>query len=334
MADVMPFLENVLRGKNVPRERMIEVAHHYELFGGVSPINAQNRALIAALRPELDAHGVKLPIYWGNRNWHPMLADTLRQMRADGIRHALAYFTSAYSSYSGCRQYREDLARASAEVGEGAPEFSVLRKFYNHPAFVTANARNVREALGKLPAAGRAKAHLAFTAHSIPMSMAEGCMYEAQLADACALVAAEAGVADWKLVYQSRSGPPTQPWLGPDICDHLREAAERGIADAVICPIGFVSDHLEVLYDLDTEAVNVAKELGINLARAATAGNDPAIVGMIRELIVERITGAKEKRAVGPRGASHDVCPANCCLPPARPAQRPGVAGGGGRPGA
>ncbi|HEV7297900.1 MAG TPA: ferrochelatase [Tepidisphaeraceae bacterium] len=313
MDDVMPFLENVLRGRNVPRERMIEVSHHYEQFGGVSPLNGQNRALIAALRQELDANDISLPIYWGNRNWHPMLPDTLRQMKQDGIRHALAFFTSAYSSYSGCRQYRENIAKAQEEVGEGVPQVSLLRKFYNHPGFVETNAELVREALNEIPTDRHAAAHIAFTAHSIPMAMAKGSMYEAQLTDTCGLIAGEVGTGNWQLVYQSRSGPPTQPWLEPDILDHLRSLHERGVRDVVISPVGFVSDHMEVLYDLDTEAKDLAAELGMTLVRAKTVGTHPRFVAMIRELIVERMTDG-DRPFLGARGPSHDVCPANCCI--------------------
>lgn len=313
MDDVAPFLENVLRGKSVPRERMLAVAHHYELFGGVSPINQQNRDLIAALRRELDAHGPALPIYWGNRNWRPMLADTLRQMAADGVTHALAYITSAYNSYSGCRQYREDIARAQAEVGTAAPRVSALRKFYNHPGFIAANSDHVSAALEQLPPARRADAEIAFTAHSIPENMARGSAYEAQLLETARLVADTVGVARWKLVYQSRSGPPTQPWLGPDICDHLREARAAGVTDMVIAPIGFVSDHVEVIFDLDTEALQVAEAIGLRVVRAATAGVHPAFVTMIRELIVERTDGGA-RRFLGTGGANHDECPLDCCL--------------------
>jgi protoporphyrin/coproporphyrin ferrochelatase len=313
--DVMPFLENVLRGRNVPRERMLEVAHHYERFGGVSPLNGQNRALIAALREELHANGPNLPIYWGNRNWHPLLADTLRQMSGDRVRHALAFVTSAYSSYSGCRQYHEDVARAQAEVGPDAPRVSFLRKFYNHPGFVAANTEHVRAALGQLPAERRSRAHIAFTAHSIPESMARASRYEGQLNEACRLVAEGLEQPRWQLVYQSRSGPPTQPWLEPDIGDHLRALRAAGVEDVVIAPIGFLSDHIEVLYDLDVEARHLAAALGLNMARAATVGVHPAFVGMIRDLIAERVTGSAERRVLGTLGAGSDVCPVDCCLP-------------------
>jgi ferrochelatase len=312
--EVMPFLENVLRGRNVPRERMLEVAHHYELFGGVSPINGQNRALIAALGKELSASDLDLPIYWGNRNWHPLLADTLRQMRDDGRRRALAFVTSAYSSYSGCRQYREDIERAREVVGAGAPQVDKLRVFYNHPGFVSPNVENLRAALARIPYERRREASVAFTAHSIPLSMASGCDYEAQLLETCRLVADGAGHSRWQLVFQSRSGSPAQPWLEPDICDHLRELKRAGATDVVVAPVGFISDHMEVLYDLDTEARQVAEEIELNLVRAATVGTHPTFIGMIRDLIVERQTCADVRPALGARGAKEDVCPADCCL--------------------
>jgi protoporphyrin/coproporphyrin ferrochelatase len=312
--EVMPFLENVLRGRNVPRERMVQVAHHYEMFGGVSPINGQNRELIAALERELSESNLALPIYWGNRNWHPLLADTLRQMRADGIRRALAFVTSAYSSYSGCRQYREDIERAREAVGEGAPPVDKLRVFYNHPGFIAPNVENLQAALAQIPAERRVDARVAFTAHSIPLSMASTCDYQAQLLETCRLVAEGAGHARWQLVFQSRSGSPAQPWLEPDICDHLRELKRTGATDVIVAPVGFISDHMEVLYDLDTEARQVADELGLNLVRAATVGTHPTFIKMIRELIVERQTCADARPALGARGASHDVCPADCCL--------------------
>ncbi|MEO8394228.1 MAG: ferrochelatase [Chloroflexota bacterium] len=313
MDEVLPFLENVLRGKNVPHERMLHVARHYELFGGVSPINAQNRAMIAALEQELCAHEMKLPIYWGNRNWQPYLADTLRQMRADGIQHALAFFTSAYSSYSGCRQYREDIQRAQAEVGIGAPQVDKLRVFYNHPGFIAANVERVCAAFEQIPPERRDKTTLIFTAHSIPLSMAEHSDYVAQLEETSRLVAEGAGHADWQLAYQSRSGSPRQPWLEPDIKVALRDLHASGTRDVVVMPIGFISDHMEVLYDLDTEARQLSSELGLNMIRAATAGTHPAFVAMIRELIVERMNGG-EKRALGLVAADHDSCPADCCL--------------------
>jgi protoporphyrin/coproporphyrin ferrochelatase len=312
--DVIPFLENVTRGRNIPRERLAEVGHHYDLFGGVSPINRQNRELIAALEAELAAHGIELPVYFGNRNWHPHLADTIRDMRDDGVRRALAFFTSAFSSYSGCRQYREDIYRSQAEAGADAPEVLKLRAFYNHPGFVEANADRVRESLEAIPGGRRAVAHLVFTAHSIPSAMAAQCRYEDQLAETSRLVAEAVGAHDYSVVYQSRSGAPHIPWLEPDVSDRLRELRDEGVTDVVISPVGFVSDHTEVLYDLDVEAAETARGLGLTMVRAGAAGTHPAFVAMIRELIQERLTGA-DRRAVGRFGPSHEVCPSSCCLP-------------------
>ncbi len=314
MDDVMPFLENVLRGRNVPRERMLAVARHYELFGGVSPINQRNRDLIAALRQSLDAHGIALPLYWGNRNWHPLLPDTLREMARDGRRHALAYITSAYSSYSGCRQYLEDIECAQREVGPDAPAVSALRKFYNHPDFIRANADRVRAALATIPAPQQSEAAVIFTAHSIPLSMAQNSRYVSQLREAGRLIAQEVGIGDrWQLAYQSRSGPPSQPWLEPDICDTLRVLKDEGEEAVVVAPIGFLSDHVEVLYDLDVEARQLADNLGITMARAQTVGTHPAFVDMIRQLIIERIQPGTERRFLGSEGASPDTCGADCC---------------------
>ena len=315
MDDVIPFLENVTRGRNIPRERLEEVAQHYELFGGVSPINAQNRALIDALRTELDAHGIGLPIYFGNRNWHPLLADTLREMAEEGVERALAFFTSAYSSYSGCRQYRENLYDAQQVVGPTAPEVLKTRMFFNHPGWVEANADHLRDALGHIPAGRRDGAHVAFSAHSIPLAMAQACRYEAQLQESARLVAETAGAGDTALVYQSRSGPPHVPWLEPDILDHLRRLRQRGVEDVVVAPVGFVSDHLEVLYDLDVEAAGLAGELGLNVVRASTASTHPAFVAMIRELIQERLDPGIPRRALGRFAPGQDVCPTDCCLP-------------------
>jgi len=312
MDDVMPFLENVLRGRNVPRERMVGVAKHYELFGGVSPINGENRKLIAALDKELETKGPRLPIYFGNRNWHPMLADTLREMRADGVKNALAFVTSAYSSYSSCRQYLEDIERARDSVGPDAPRVEKLRAFYNHPGFIEANVANVRAALEQIPEARRSQAQIAFTAHSIPESMAKNCDYEAQLRDTSRLISDRLDVKDWRLVFQSRSGSPAQPWLGPDVCDHLREL--RGVKDVVVAPIGFVSDHMEIIYDLDTEARALSQKLGLNMIRAATAGTHPAFIEMIRELIMERIEPGREQRSVGANGPRPHQCAVDCCL--------------------
>lgn len=314
--DVIPFLENVLRGRNVPRERMLAVAEHYYRFNGVSPLNAQNRQLITELEAELKRHGLSLPIYWGNRNWHPMLADTLRQMRTDGVRRALAFVTSAYGSYSGCRQYLEDLSRAEAEVGEGSPVVEKLRLFFNHPGFIEATVGRVEGALAQLSPAEVASVEWVFTAHSIPAAMAERSPYVEQLQEACRLVAVTLERARYRLAFQSRSGPPSQPWLEPDILDVLRQIGARHSARAVlVIPIGFLADHLEVLYDLDTEASQLASQLGLRMVRARTVGAHPRFVAMIRELIEERIAG-KKKLVLGSLEPSPDVCPPDCCSPP------------------
>lgn len=318
--DVIPFLENVLRGKNVPRERMLAVAEHYQHFGGVSPINEQNRQLLAAIEAELKRSGIQLPVYWGNRNWHPLLPDTLAKMKADGVRRAIAFFTSSFSSYSGCRQYRENIAAAQQVVGEGAPQIDKLRVFFNHPGFIEPMIERTQTALKQLPAERRDQAALLFSAHSIPLSMAGNCSYETQLREAARLIAEGAGHPQHQLVYQSRSGPPTQPWLEPDVGDVVRELAAAGATkDVVVVPVGFISDHMEVLYDLDHEAHDVAGELGLNLVRAGTVGTHPRFVTMIRELVEERISGG-ERLALGTLGPSHDVCPVDCCkYEPRRP---------------
>lgn len=287
MDDVIPFLENVLRGRNVPRERMLQVAHHYEMFGGVSPINQQNRNLIAALKEEFEREGLRLPIYWGNRNWRPLLPDTLRQMADDGIKNALAFVTSAYSSYSSCRQYLQNISDAQAAVGPDAPRVEKLRVFYKHPLFIEANVEQIRMALNRLGE----PTYLVFTAHSIPESMAMNCDYASQLGHTSALIARELPIEKWHLVYQSRSGSPMQPWLGPDVCEHLRMLRDEGVTDVVVAPIGFVSDHMEVVYDLDVEARRVADEIGMRMVRAQTAGTHPSFVRMIRELVMERVNG-------------------------------------------
>lgn len=322
--DVMPFLENVLRGKNVPQERMLEVAEHYHHFDGISPINEQNRHLMEAIRQDLRKHNVDLPIYWGNRNWHPLIPDALEEMKRDGIRKALAFFTSAYSCYSGCRQYRENIIHAQKEI-DGAPEVHKLRMFFNHPLYVEASADRIREAFSKVQAEQQPTTHFVFTAHSIPISMADGCKYSTQLKEACRLIMEEVGDFSWDLVYQSRSGPPSQPWLEPDVCDFLEDLGQRGVKDVVIMPVGFVSDHMEVLFDLDTEAKEKCDELGIRMQRAHAVGTHPSFIAMIRHLILERTEGA-EKLAIGQMPPNHDVCPVDCCLPgqrPGRPASRP-----------
>ena len=313
MEDVMPFLKNVLHGRNVPPERLREVAKHYEMFGGISPINGQNRDLIAALNKELAANGPNLPVYWGNRNWHPLLPDTLSQMAGDGIKRALAFVTAAYSSYSSCRQYLENIAAARAIVGSRAPVVEKLRAYHNHPLFIAANVENIRTAFGRIAESRRAKAKLVFTAHSIPQSMANNCRYEKQLTETGTLVAGALGHNSWRLVYQSRSGPPAQPWLGPDVCDYLKELKASGIEDVVVAPIGFVSDHMEVIYDLDTEATQLCREIGLNMVRASTPGTHPAFIKMIRELILERVENV-EPKSLGTQPQPENDCAANCCL--------------------
>lgn len=313
--DVMPFLRNVTRGRGVPDERLAEVAEHYYHFGGVSPINQQNRDLLAAL-------DVGLPKYWGNRNWAPMLADTVAQMRDDGVTSALGFATSAYGGYSSCRQYWEDIAAARAKVGPGAPEIAKLRQFHDHPGFVQPHADAVRTALGHLDPGRRPTTRLVFTAHSIPVSMAEtagphGGRYTDQLHETAGLVhAASAPDLTWDLVWQSRSGPPQVPWLEPDINDHLVALADQGVTDVVVSPIGFVSDHLEVIWDLDNEAKETAAKLGLGYARAGTPGTDPRFVAMVRELVLERTADHRRER-LGTLPI-WDVCPANCCAAPAR----------------
>lgn len=325
MNDVMPFLANVLRGRNVPAERLREVARHYVLFNGVSPINEQNRKLIAALKAELEASGPRLPIYWGNRNWHPMLVDTVRQMAADGVKRALAFVTSAYNSYSGCRQYLEDIDRARAAIGPNAPRIDKLRAFYNHPGFIEANVGSVSTALTCIPQERRADTQIVFTAHSIPRSMARHCDYEAQLQEAASLVAESVGekqsqaattekLRPHQLVYQSRSGSPAQPWLGPDILDHLKTLKSTTTTDVVVAPIGFVLDNMEIVYDVDTEARALCDHLGLKMIRAATVGKHPKFVRMIRELILERVEPETPQRFLGQRGPAHAICPPDRCL--------------------
>jgi ferrochelatase len=324
--DVLPFLENVTRGRGIPRERLVEVGAHYALFGGVSPINENNRTLVKALEHELATHGPRLPVYWGNRNWGPYLADTLQRMADDGIRHALAFLTSSVSSYSGCRQYREDIARAQAAVGERAPRVDRMRHYYNHPGFVTPMIERTRAALGRFEEGARGRTHLAFTAHSIPSTMnatsgPDGGAYASQLTETARLVAEAVGVPPerWRLVYQSRSGPPSIPWLEPDVGDHLEALHREQVREVVMVPIGFTSDHIEVLFDLDVQARQRAAALpGLRVERAATVGADPRFVTMVRELVVERMSGAAHRPSLGLHGPSHDVCPGTCCPAPAR----------------
>ncbi|MFE5665764.1 ferrochelatase [Streptomyces niveus] len=344
--DVVPFLANVTRGRGIPEERLKEVGQHYFLFGGVSPINEQNRVLLRALRADFAENGLELPVYWGNRNWAPYLTDTLREMTKDGRRRVAVLATSAYASYSGCRQYRENLAEALATLtdeGLQPPRVDKLRHYFNHPGFVRPMAESVLASLADLPEDVRAGAHLAFTTHSVPLAAAdtsgpvddhgEGGAYVAQHLDVARLITdtvrEETGVEHpWQLVYQSRSGAPHIPWLEPDICDHLQTVRDAGAPAVVMVPIGFVSDHMEVLYDLDTEATAKAAELGLPVRRSATVGADERFVAAVRDLLLERAATergrAVERCALGSLGPSHDLCPVGCC--PAR-TPRPAAAG-------
>jgi ferrochelatase len=328
--DVLPFLANVTRGRDVPPQRLAEVAEHYQHFGGRSPINDQNRALLAALRAELDAAGIAAPVAWANRNWDPYVVDALRELRNAGATRVAAVVTSAYSSYSGCRQYREDLAAAVAAVpadgGGPAPRLAKVRGYFDHPGFVTANAEAVVTALGTLPVPPGA-ARVVFVTHSVPVAMQDtsgpgGGQYVAQHRATSAAVADEVGrqvgrTPGWDLVFCSRSGPPHVPWTGPDVNDHLVALAAAGTPAVVLAPIGFVSDHMEVVFDLDTEARETADRLGLPVARAATAGTHPAFVAALRELLLER--AAAERGEDPPRpgrsslGALPDACVAGCC---------------------
>ncbi len=338
--DVLPFLENVTRGRGIPRERLAEVGQHYLGFGGVSPINAQNRALVAALEADFAAHGIDLPVYWGNRNWAPYLTDEMARVADDGRRRVIALLTSAYSSYSGCRQYREDLAAATAPLGDRAPAVDRVRHYFNHPGFVESMVAHTVAAVEELPVAVRDGARLVFVTHSVPTSMDDGSgpgggAYGEQHRDVARLVtagvaAATGGSPELDLVFCSRSGPPDQPWLEPDVNDHLEALSAAGVPAAVLVPIGFVSDHMEVKYDLDTEALATAARLALPVTRAATVGTGPRFVAAVRELVLERaavVRGEQPLRpALGALGPSHDICPAGCC-PNARAPQRPALCG-------
>jgi ferrochelatase len=321
--DVMPFLQNVTSGRSIPVERLEHVAEHYYLFGGVSPINKQCRDLATAIEGDLAAAGISLPVYWGNRNWQPYLADTLREMADAGVRRALAFVTSAYSSFSSCRQYLGDIERAIAEVGTAAPRVDKIRQYFNHPGFIEPFVTATAAAIESLPRAVQNDVDLVFTAHSIPAGMAAasgpaGGAYPAQLAEAARLVAqglvTQEGpqARSWRLAYQSRSGPPAQPWLGPDVSDGLEELARAGSRAVVVVPVGFVSDHMEVIFDLDVEASQTAQRLGLPMARAATPGTDRRFVAMVTELVAERVSGAP-RRALGSMGPGPDFCQNGCC---------------------
>ncbi|ATL68390.1 ferrochelatase [Nocardia terpenica] len=330
--DVLPFLENVTRGRGVPPERLAEVAQHYLHFGGVSPINALNRDIIAAVEAEFDRRGLDLPVYFGNRNWHPMVEDTVERMRADGIGSALVFPTSAWGGYSGCRQYDEDIVRARAAVGERAPALTKLRQYFDHPLLVESFADAIRAALQQIPADRRDGARLVFTAHSVPISADAaagppadgGHLYSRQVVEAARLCAAATGVDEYDVVWQSRSGPPQVPWLEPDIVDHLEALSAKGVEAAVVCPVGFVSDHLEVIWDLDNEAADKAAELGMSFARAATPGADPRFARLVTDLVQEQLAGARPLRlgVVPGYGCTLDgaPCAPGCCEPPRRTA--------------
>ncbi len=317
--DVLPFLRNVTRGRGVPDERLVEVAGHYRHFGGVSPINEQNRALLDAIGKEFAGRGLDLPVYWGNRNWQPYLTDTVRTMRDAGVRRALAFVTSGYASWSSCGQYLDDLGRACAEAGPDAPEIHKIRHYFDHPGFIEPIVDSVREALAGL---AEPQARLVFTAHSIPLAMAEvagkvtnavGFRYQAQLREAARLVVQRVDPElEWDLVWQSRSGPPQVPWLDPDINDHLRALRQHGVPAVVVSPIGFISDHLEVRWDLDVEAAATAAEIGLGYARAATPATDPRFVAMIYELVAERLDPAVQRRHLGDL-PTWDHCRPGCC---------------------
>lgn len=325
--DVIPFLENVTRGRNVPRERLEEVAEHYRMFGGRSPINDQNRALIAHLEHRLGESGMSIPVYWGNRNWHPYLADELARMRDDGVRRAAAFVTSAYDSYSGCRQYLENLADAAEKVGPDAPRVDRLRHCFDHPGFITANADSLIGALGDLPPEESDRARVVFVTHSIPTAMAKasgpnGDAYVAQheaVANAVIQrVAQRTGIThDFDLVYCSRSGSAHTPWLEPDVNDHLDALADKGVPSVVLAPIGFLSDHMEVAFDLDVEALTRSRQLGIAAARAATVGTHPDFVDTVIDLLVERAAAERgetvTRASIGAPGPAPDYAPQNCC---------------------
>ncbi|MDQ2754163.1 MAG: ferrochelatase [Actinomycetota bacterium] len=309
--EVMPFLEHVVTGRRVPRERLTEVAKQYDLFGGVSPINSQNRALVSALGTQLAEASIPLRVYWGNRHSAPWLSETVAQMAADGVRRALAFVTSPYPSQSGCRQYLDDIAAARLHVGPGAPEIDKLRLFFDHPGWIEPWVGALTEARTK---AGD-DAPVLFSAHSIPEALASTCGYQAALLQTADLVAGRAGCHRWELVFQSRSGPPTEPWLGPDVSARITALAAEidGLRTVVIAPIGFVSDHMEVLFDLDVRAASAAAEAGVRLVRAPTPGTHPRFVRMIRELIQERLEPETPRLSLGRLEPTPGCGTEGCC---------------------
>jgi ferrochelatase len=285
--DIRPFLANVLRGRRVSPERVEEVAHHYELFGGVSPLTELTQRQADGLRERLAAVGHPLPVHVGMRNWHPFLTDTLKKMHADGVRNAIGFIAAAHHSYSSCQQYRENVASAQEALQKagGHVDITFVDSWFDHPQFVAANTLHIREAVKRLPDDVRENARIVFTAHSIPKSMADASQYEHQLSVSCAAIAQRAGL-PWALVYQSRSGRPQDPWLEPDVCDYLRREHAQGLAAAVICPVGFLCDHIEVLYDLDREAADVCTSLGLPMVRAAAVNDDPLFLDMMVDVVL------------------------------------------------
>jgi protoporphyrin/coproporphyrin ferrochelatase len=342
--EVMPFLRRVTAGRGIPDERLASVAHHYDLFGGRSPINDQNRALLAALRTELDRRGIATPLLWGNRNFDPFVTDTLREAHQDGVRRVLTVVTSAYSCYSSCRQYREDLAQAVGALADEGRDLVVdkVRPYWNHPGFARANSRLVTEATRPLSAVPDGQLRLVFVTHSIPDGMddtsgpgdGEGNLYRRQHLQLAGAVTDEVNATlsrslDFEMVYCSRSGPPSQPWLEPDVNDRLEELAAEGVTDVVVAPIGFVSDHMEVKFDLDTEAAETAARVGLRMVRVPTVGTDDEFVAGLVDLALERAGQARGEAVPTPVWPGNDVRPAVCrpgCCPNLR-AAKPALCG-------
>ena len=317
---VMPFLENVTRGRGIPRERLESVAEHYLHFGGVSPINGINRALIAEIEAELARRGRRIPVYFGNRNWEPYVEDTVTQMRDNGIERAAVFTTSAWGGYSGCTQYQEDIARGRAAAGAGAPQLVKLRQYFDHPLLVEMFADAIRDAVTTLPAELRDEARLVFTAHTIPLRAADRCgpdLYERQVGYTCRLVAAAAGYLDYDHVWQSRSGPPQVPWLEPDVGDHLEALQRAGTSAVIVCPVGFVADHIEVVWDLDNELAEQAAQAGIAFARASTPNAQTRFAQLAIDLLDEMRTDAPAARVTGPQPVPGYGCSVNgaVCTP-------------------
>ena len=317
---VMPFLENVTRGRGIPRERLESVAEHYLHFGGVSPINGINRALIAEIEAELARRGRRMPVYFGNRNWEPYVEDTVTQMRDNGIERAAVFTTSAWGGYSGCTQYQEDIARGRAAAGAGAPQLVKLRQYFDHPLLVEMFADAIRDAVTTLPAELRDEARLVFTAHTIPLRAADRCgpdLYERQVGYSCRLIAAAAGYLDYDHVWQSRSGPPQVPWLEPDVGDHLEALQRAGTRAVIVCPVGFVADHIEVVWDLDNELAEQAAQAGIAFARASTPNAQTRFAQLAIDLLDEMRTDAPAARVTGPQPVPGYGCSVNgaVCTP-------------------